>query len=264
VRGFADPMILSRIVHHLKTQNWTAIAIEFMIVIAGVVIGFQVTAWNETRVEGARGRGYLERIHADLNDDIANYEDRIAFWGQVSDYGLSAIAEADHALTGDSSRDDWAIILDFFQASQVAEFEPTETTYTEITSAGELGLIHNPDIRARISAYYAMGSNAALSERPDYRVTVRGIIPISLQLYIWENCYDSEADGTQSLLACTPPPGASEMASISDTLLADTVLQAQLSYWISILWVASAIGEDALTNARDIQAMIETELGYAP
>tara|TARA_R110000868_G_scaffold2384_2_gene17603 strand:- start:1080 stop:1868 length:789 start_codon:yes stop_codon:yes gene_type:complete len=262
-------MILSRIIHHLRTQNWTAIAIEFLIVILGVVIGFQVTAWNEARTEEARGQGYLERIHADLDDDIANYEDRIAFWGVVSDYGLSALASASHAATGDSStgdagRDDWGIIVDFFQASQVGEFDPTEITYTEITSAGELGLIHNPQIRARISAYYAMGSNAALSERPDYRVTVRGIIPISLQLYIWENCYGSEGDGTQSLLACAAPPGARGMAPIADTLLADTALHAELSYWISILWVAGAIGEDALTNARDIQAMIETELGYVP
>ncbi|MFT6541804.1 MAG: hypothetical protein ACJAU5_000882, partial [Maricaulis maris] len=37
-------MILSRIARALKDQSWLAVGIEFVIVILGVVIGFQVTA----------------------------------------------------------------------------------------------------------------------------------------------------------------------------------------------------------------------------
>lgn len=61
-------MILARIIHHLKTQNWTAIGIEFVIVILGVVIGFQVTAWNEERQDRVRERAYLARLHAETID----------------------------------------------------------------------------------------------------------------------------------------------------------------------------------------------------
>lgn len=43
-------MILSRITHALRTQNWFALALEFVIIIAGVVIGFQVNAWSAGRV----------------------------------------------------------------------------------------------------------------------------------------------------------------------------------------------------------------------
>ena len=42
-------MILARITRALKEQNWFAVTLEFLIVLAGVVIGFQVSAWNERR-----------------------------------------------------------------------------------------------------------------------------------------------------------------------------------------------------------------------
>lgn len=52
-------MILRRVVQHVRDQNWTAIAIEFVIVVTGVFIGIQVSNWNATQVEHARS-GNLE------------------------------------------------------------------------------------------------------------------------------------------------------------------------------------------------------------
>jgi len=37
-------MILARISRAIREQNWFTVALEFVIVIAGVVIGFQVRA----------------------------------------------------------------------------------------------------------------------------------------------------------------------------------------------------------------------------
>ena len=115
-------MILSRIIHHLRTQNWTAVALEFVIVIAGVVIGFQVTAWNETREGEARGEAYLERIQSDLAVDIASYDDRIAFWSAVSDYGVQALETSNNPDRIADTEADWELIVAYFQASQVSEF----------------------------------------------------------------------------------------------------------------------------------------------
>lgn len=60
-------MILARISQHLRRQDWTAIAIEFVILVVGVFIGLQVNEWNETRRDRAREYEYLVRIHADLH-----------------------------------------------------------------------------------------------------------------------------------------------------------------------------------------------------
>ena len=42
-------MILRRLSQSLKTQNWTAIWIEFVLLVAGVFLGIQVANWNEAR-----------------------------------------------------------------------------------------------------------------------------------------------------------------------------------------------------------------------
>jgi len=59
-------MILARLTRAMRQQNWFAVALEFVIVVAGVVIGFQVTAWNAERESVALERSYLERLHEDM------------------------------------------------------------------------------------------------------------------------------------------------------------------------------------------------------
>lgn len=36
-------MILPRVIEHVKAQNWTAVALDFIIVIVGALIGIQVS-----------------------------------------------------------------------------------------------------------------------------------------------------------------------------------------------------------------------------
>ncbi len=257
-------MILSRIIHHLKTQNWTAVAIEFVIVIAGVVIGFQVTAWNETRRGEARGQAYLERIQSDLAVDIASYDDRIAFWSTVSDFGVQALETSSDPDRIAGTQADWDLIVAFFQASQVSEFNAVQTTYTEITSAGELGLIGNLNVRERLSVYYTLTENFTMTERPAYRVTVRGIIPVRLQLYIWEHCWNSDFYGRQFLIACDAPADNGEIMQTANLLAADTELHNQLRYWISTLQVLQTMGRDRRSEASDIREAIATDLEATP
>ncbi len=59
-------MILRRVAQHVKDQNWTAIGTDFLIVVTGVVIGFQVTAWGQARSDAVREQTYLRQLTADL------------------------------------------------------------------------------------------------------------------------------------------------------------------------------------------------------
>lgn len=44
-------MLLRRITQHIKDQNWVAVTLDFLIVVAGILIAFQVTNWNEQRAD---------------------------------------------------------------------------------------------------------------------------------------------------------------------------------------------------------------------
>ena len=46
-------MLLRRVIEHVRDQNWTAIAIDFVIVVAGVFVGIQVGTGTR-RGEGGR------------------------------------------------------------------------------------------------------------------------------------------------------------------------------------------------------------------
>lgn len=70
-------MILSRLSSALKDQNWLAVALEFLIVLSGVVIGFQVNAWNEARMARADYSDALAEIDAQIGADIGEIDYQI-------------------------------------------------------------------------------------------------------------------------------------------------------------------------------------------
>ncbi|GJL97864.1 MAG: hypothetical protein DHS20C06_16810 [Hyphobacterium sp.] len=71
-------MILARISKAVREQNWFAVCLEFVIVIAGVVIGFQVNGWAAEQHDRGVERGHLTRIAEDLRDDIEELENNAA------------------------------------------------------------------------------------------------------------------------------------------------------------------------------------------
>ena len=59
-------MILRRVIQHVKKQEWTAIAIDFCIVVLGVFVGIQVSNWNAEREINKKSAVFTERLKTDL------------------------------------------------------------------------------------------------------------------------------------------------------------------------------------------------------
>src|ERR1043165_8575603 len=129
-------MLLRRVYEHFRKQEWTAIGIDLVITLLGVFICLQGANLNAARADHVRAHSYLERIHNDLEIDLANYRDRLAFWSAVSDYGRKGLVYSERGET--SGLNKWELLLAFFQASQVGEYFTTSATYEEMKSTGEL------------------------------------------------------------------------------------------------------------------------------
>ncbi len=252
-------MLLRRVIQHVRNQEWTAVAIDFAIVVVGVFVGIQAANWNDLRADQARARGYLERIHDDVEADLANYENRISFWKDVSNYGRTGLDYADKSRSPGSSQ--WGLLLAYFQASQVGEFWTRSTTYDELKGAGELNLIANLDLRNALARYYTEAGNPALTERPAYREHVRGVIPIDIQLYIWSKCYASNELGEQELQDCESPVSEARAAEIVNSIRGNGALMSELRYWMSTMHVASLIGRDRTKFAKQVLDSVDAELG---
>jgi hypothetical protein len=254
-------MIFGRITRALLQQDWRAFVLETLIVILGVFLGLQADNWNTEREDGVRAYSYLERIRDDLDADRTVYADRIRFWNSVAEFGKIGLAYAE---TGDAAgRSQWDLLLAYFHASQIAELIATRATYDELKSASELGLIYDLELRKRLAFYYTNADNVAFTERPDYRQHVRGIVPIDVQDYIWDHCFEEDPAGGQSLIHCASPIDAERTASLVDRISRDEALMEELRYWVSALRVAVIIADNGHTLAEGLFASVNEQLEAA-
>lgn len=59
-------MLLRRVIEHVQNQNWTAVTIDFFIVVVGVFVGLQVQEWYEERARRVADSQYMERLHGEV------------------------------------------------------------------------------------------------------------------------------------------------------------------------------------------------------
>lgn len=255
-------MILRRIAEHFKAQNWVAIGIDFVIVVLGVFVATQVSNWNDANRDRQRGQEYLVSIHGELLTDAAAIERRVVFWRQVSAHGEDALAHAEHGtLKGGSA---WQTLLAYFQASQIWPYTATDTTYRELTGAGELGLIRDRSMRAALADYYVVRKSRLdpmFAALPEYREDIRGLTPMNVQSYIWNNCHHSFLDGAeemQELIPCDSPISETEAREILRGYVAAPEVVRGLRFWMSNIRVYSDLSdhdrETALHLAERINA----------
>lgn len=70
-------MILRGLVERVRKQDWSAVAIELVLVVVGVFLGMQVSNWNDERNERVREAAYLARIAQDVRSDVADMDEII-------------------------------------------------------------------------------------------------------------------------------------------------------------------------------------------
>ena len=59
-------MLLRRFSQSLKQQNWTAIVIEFVLLVLGVFLGIQASNWNTALIERRQAQAAMQRLQNDM------------------------------------------------------------------------------------------------------------------------------------------------------------------------------------------------------
>lgn len=93
-------MLLRRVIEHVKAQNWTAVALDFVIVVVGVFMGIQVANWNDARADRIEERRILERLH----EQLVNAETVQVAVADYTGESLAALSSAREILFGLSDR----------------------------------------------------------------------------------------------------------------------------------------------------------------
>lgn len=136
-------MVLQRMVAKLRQHDWGSVAIELMVVVIGVFIGIQASNWNDERDEDRRAAVFSERLRQDLKEEAWGYEMQIGYYTDVASYARQA---AD-ALSGKRALPDQDLLVAAYRATQYNGNIRRRATYDELTSTGEMGLIHDTALR---------------------------------------------------------------------------------------------------------------------
>lgn len=140
-------MILARITQAIREQNWTAVGIEFVIVILGVVIGFQVTAWNAAQQDIALERTYLERLAEEFDAIQVELDDHQGDLDDAREAAERFLAALDAGDAEAMQADAYALV----SITRVSEVQIQSAALHELISSGRLGLIRNEELRGALA-----------------------------------------------------------------------------------------------------------------
>lgn len=181
--------MLRHVIGHLRRQDWTAVAIELIVVVIGVFIGMQVSNWNEDHETNQKAAVFTQRLKADLREEAWGYEMQIGYFDEV----LNSAKQATDALTGKSPLSSEALLIAAYRATQFNGNTRRRATYDELISTGEIGLIHDAalrDLAMRVYTDPVIDMITQDGQHSEYRKEFRMAMPYDVQLALADKCGD--------------------------------------------------------------------------
>jgi len=159
--------MLKRIARYLSAQEWNAIAIEFVIVTAGVLMGIQVSNWNDNRLDKARAGLQLVSLRTELKGNLETVKDYQQFVeSQLGD--ILALERAFERAGNVEAKIDQKLMNVFRIRSMILE----TSAYDELNDTGSLRHV-DADIWSAMTAWQARKGQLERVDRDalSYRVS---------------------------------------------------------------------------------------------
>jgi hypothetical protein len=247
-------MILRRVIVHFRRQEWTAIFIDFLIVVLGVVLGIQVSNWNDALAARASEFAFLRAVSDDLRLEVEDTRGYIATLNDVIEWGARAgeTLKAPESCTIDC----WRRLVDFFLASQWVNVRADRAAYEEIRRTG---LPRDRALKAELTRYYGLNDQVMtiFAELPQFREIVRSVIPAAVQDHFWRNCFRAEGRQQYFNENCPALLGDDEARAVIAALRANPATSTSLNYWMSTVSVVRITLETQVDEARKTLAVLD-------
>lgn len=152
-------MILSRLSRHLREQNWIAVIIEFVIVVLGVAVGFQLTERYDRAQRALAEADYLEGIATDYRIYQNLLLCRIDLETEIM-RGLSHLIDvAEGAALDDSASGSVRLAMNMSHVAQPGL--PVEGNTSALVAGDLVGTISDEDLRGLILAAQSISTSTA-------------------------------------------------------------------------------------------------------
>ncbi len=131
-------MLLRRITEHFRTQNWAAVLLDLVVVIAGVFIAFQVESWYEHRRLVSDEQQFLQSLAQDFDLAHESISWVIARLGAAQAASQELLnLEPDDPVTSDEF---YRLLAD---SQRVGTLEPKRRTYDALVATGQIEAIQD-------------------------------------------------------------------------------------------------------------------------
>jgi hypothetical protein len=144
-------MILRRVISHFRNQEWTAIFLDFLIVVVGVFVGLQAQQWAIDRENQRSEAIYLKRLHAEVLQTLQLREENVGrrLRNKEALNNVYRILLSDGASPALSNKECYALTTMHIMSDVTADLP----TLTELLSAGKLDTIRSTKIRSNLIRY---------------------------------------------------------------------------------------------------------------
>lgn len=140
---------VGRLTDAFREQNWAAVAIELGVVVLGVLIAFQISAWGQARSDRAKEEVYLRQLAADLVET-----ERIFAWADSANgFSTRAADRLAGAFYDPDPPPRDSLLVWIGNATSLITVDPITGTAHALVETGDLGLIRDDSLRSAITAY---------------------------------------------------------------------------------------------------------------
>ncbi|MEM9014365.1 MAG: DUF6090 family protein [Pseudomonadota bacterium] len=181
-------MLLRRVIEHVKAQNWTAVALDFVIVVVGVFMGIQVANWNASQFERREEAAIVERLRSDFERVKADSDRSLAFHTRMTEDIRTALRSLRSGVLEDKDIPAFERVLVLGTAFQTSA--DRAGSFTELMSSGRGNILRDRDLLHALVDYedflerFAIARNYyienALLWTPDYKVAYQYDIDFQL------------------------------------------------------------------------------------
>ena len=222
-------MLLRSLTKHVRDQNWFAVFLDFFIVVAGILIAFQITNWNERRAEYRNETQALIELKKELEGSIDIARAKSHAFRQAADAGKRSLTSLSRP--NDCIANCWNIIVDFMHASQWQDLNVSLSAYNTMR---DQGFPENTTIVDAVEAYIQININNSkvLEELPVYRSLVRQIINIEAQEFYWANCWSIKNGLETYILECPKGVSDDEAKRLVDEIVGNPIIKPHLTQWV--------------------------------
>lgn len=98
-------MLLRRIMQHVREQNWLAVGLDFVIVVVGVLMAFQITSWSENRAATAAADRHLDNLERALEAQSIMLNGLVGVYEEQIEYGRFVLETLEGEALAESDRE---------------------------------------------------------------------------------------------------------------------------------------------------------------